>query len=174
MKLRVSLFAVLFGLLFLTTDVAIAQSIKPEDRPASEQSLKDLVNEVRQLRAMLQRVNQTVYKTNIAIERLKFQQDQVSRLSRELDSLRESLAETRAQVSKFKDVMGRVETDIKNGFRNPDELTSLKEEVEVITQRELRLAQKETQLMNDLSMERSKLLELTEKLNTLELELTPK
>jgi hypothetical protein len=41
----------------------------------------------------------------------------------------------------------------------------------VLIQRELRLAQRETQLMNDLSVERSKLMELNEKLNTLELEL---
>ncbi|HEX6732442.1 MAG TPA: hypothetical protein VF074_20660, partial [Pyrinomonadaceae bacterium] len=140
-------------------------------RPASEKSLSALVDEVRQLRAMLQKVNQTVYKTNIVIERLKFQQEQVARISREVDNVRESLAEIRAQSTKMKETMGRMETEVKNGHRNPDELTDFKQELEVMTQRELRLAQRETQLMNDLSMERSKLMELTERLNTLELEL---
>jgi hypothetical protein len=120
---------------------------------------------------MLQRINQTVYKTNIVIERLKFQQEQVARISREVDNVRESLAELRAQATKMRELMGRMETEVKNGMRNPDVLTDFKQEFEVMTQRELRLAQRETQLMNDLSMERSKLMELTERLNTLELEL---
>jgi len=38
-------------------------------------------------------------------------------------------------------------------------------------QRELRFAQRETQLMNDLSIERSKLLELNDRLTKLELEI---
>jgi uncharacterized phage infection (PIP) family protein YhgE len=171
MKRSIRLLTLAIGLLLLTANSSSAQAVKPEDRPASEKSLSDLVNEVRQLRAMLQRINQTVYKTNIVIERLKFQQEQVARISREVDSVRESLAELRAQASKMRELMGRIETEVKNGMRNPDVLTDFKQEFEVITQRELRLAQRETQLMNDLSMERSKLMELTERLNTLELEL---
>lgn len=171
MKIRIALFAFAVGFLLLTTGQTVAQSLKTEDRPASEKSLSDLVNEVRQLRAMLQRVNQTVYKTNIVIERLKFQQEQVARLSREVDNVRESLAELRAQSTKMRGLMGRMETEVKNGMRNPDVLTDFKQEFEVMTQRELRLARRETQLMNELSMERSKLMELTERLNTLELEL---
>jgi len=171
MKTRIALFAFAVGCLFLTAGQTIAQSVKPEDRPASEQSLKDLVSEVRQLRAMLQRVNQTVYKTNVVIERLKFQQEQVVRLSREIDNVRENLAEMRMQATKMKEHIGRVETGIERGWYKPDELAGLKQEMDVITQRELRLAQRETQLMNDLAVERSKLMELSERLNTLELEL---
>jgi myosin heavy subunit len=171
MKTQIALFAFAVSFLFLTPGQTIAQSVKPEDRPASEQSLKDLVNEVRQLRATLQRLNQTVHKTNIVIERLKFQQEQVTRLSREVDSVRESLAELRAQTTKMKELVGRVETDVESGARDPGVLKDLKAESEVMTQRELRLAQRETQLMNELAMERSKLMELTDRLNSLELEL---
>ena len=171
MKIRIALFAFAVGFLLLTTGQTVAQSVKPEDRPASEQSLKDLVNEVRQLRAMLQRVNQTVYKTNVVLERLKFQQEQVARLSRELDDVRENLADMRMQSTKMKELLSRVETGVETGVKNPDDVTALKWELQVITQRELRLGQRETQLMNDLAVERSKLMELTERLNTLELEL---
>jgi hypothetical protein len=171
MKIRIALFAFAVGFLLLTANSTIAQSVKPEDRPASEQSLKDLVNEVRQLRAMLQRVNQTAYKTNVVLERLKFQQEQVARLSRELDDVRENLADMRMQATKMKELLSRVETGVETGVKNPDDVTALKQEMQVITQRELRLAQRETQLMHDLAVERSKLMELNERLNTLELEL---
>lgn len=171
MKTRIALFAFAVSFLFLTPGQTIAQSVKPEDRPASEQSLKDLVNEVRQLRAMLQRVNQTVHKTNVVLERMKLQQEQVTRLSRELANVRENLADIRMQAIKMKELMGRVETGVAAGNKDPDELAGLKQEMEVITQRELRLAQRETQLMNELSMDRSKLMELTDRLNSLELEL---
>ena len=171
MKSTIGLLAFVVGFLFLAENSATAQSPRPEDRPASEQSLKDLVNEVRQLRAMLQRVNQTVYKTNIVIERLKFQQDQVARLSRELDNVRENLADIRMQATKMKDLIGRVETGVEKGLKDPDDLSNLKQELDVINQREQRLAQRETQLTNELTIERSKLMELTDRLNTLELEL---
>jgi uncharacterized phage infection (PIP) family protein YhgE len=171
MKSFIRLLTLTIGLLLLTANSSSAQAVKPEDRPASEKSLSALVDEVRQLRAMLQRVNQTVYKTNIMIERLKFQQEQVARLSRELDNVRENMADMRMQATKMKELLPRVEAGIENGMKHPDDLAGLKQEIEVITQRELRLAQRETQLMNELSMERSKLMELTERLNTLELEL---
>lgn len=171
MKRSIGLLPLAVGFLFLSANSTTAQSIKPEDRPASEKSLKDLVNEVRQLRAMLQRVNQTLYKTSVALERLKFQQEQVARLSREIEGVRENLADIRMQAGKMKELMGRVETGVEAGVKNPDDLAAMKHEFEVISQRELRLAQRETQLMNELSMERSKLMELNERLNTLELEL---
>ena len=46
-----------------------------------------------------------------------------------------------------------------------------KEISDVLVQWEMRLAQRETQMTNDLSIERSKLMELNEQLTKLELEL---
>ena len=171
MKRSIGLLTLAVGLLLLTANPATAQAVKAEDRPASEKSLSALVDEVRQLRALLQRISQTAYKTNIVIERFKSQQDLVARISNELDSVRENLVELKMQSTKIKELVGRTETGVEGGVKNPDDLAAWKRELDVIIQREGRFAQRETQLMNDLAVERSKLMELTERLNTLELEL---
>ena len=60
-------------LLFLTSATALAQGTSAS-RPTSEQSLQELVREVRQLRTTLQRINTAMYKGHVLIERLKLQQ----------------------------------------------------------------------------------------------------
>lgn len=172
MKRSITLVLLSLAILFVTANATAAQAtnLGGSARPTQEQSLQELVNEVRQLRAMLQRVNVTVYRTNVALERLKFQQEQVAHLSRELDDAREKLADVRLQISKMREVVGQVESRVAAGTDNPDDLTALKKELESTMQRELRFAQRETQLMNDLSIERSKLMELNDRLTKLELE----
>src|SRR6188474_1255118 len=86
---------------------ASAQSVKTQ--PSSEQSLQELVTEVRQLRAMLQRMNVAVYKGQVLLERLKLQQEQVFRLSRELAETRESLSEVRGRQMGLRDSLRRFE-----------------------------------------------------------------
>lgn len=172
MKRLFTLVVLSVGILCLNPNSTSAQTTNagPGARPTEEQSLQDLVNEVRQLRAMLQRVTITNYKANIVVERLKFQQDMVSRLSHELNDVRESLADTRASVARMREQASRFQAGVESGVRNPDELAAMKLEVEAANQRETRLAMRETQLMNDLSTERMRLAELNEQLTKLELE----
>ena len=176
MKRSIRLAALTVAVLFLTGNLASAQStnLGGGARPTQEQSLQDLVNEVRQLRAMLQRVNTTVYRTNVVVERMKLQNELVSRGTRDLDDLRERLGDTRVEIMKLKDTVKQIEADAEAGVRNPEGLATTKLELENAIQRELRLVRRETQLTNDLSIERLKLFELNDKLNKLEMELKPR
>jgi predicted nucleic acid-binding Zn-ribbon protein len=172
MKKFFTLVALLIGLLCSTSNAASAQATTAGSRsgPTQEQSLQDLVNEVRQLRAMLQRVTITNYKANIVVERLKFQQEMVTRLSRELNDVRENLADTRTTVARMREQVSRFQAGVDSGVRNADELAAIKLEVDAANQREARLAMRETQVMTDLSTERMRLAELNEQLTKLELE----
>lgn len=172
---RLITFALLsVGFLFSNANWIRAQNPAVRPQPSQEQSLKELVDEVRQLRAMLQRVNTTYYRTNVVVERMKLQQELVSRASRDLDDVRDNLGETRVNILKLKEVVKGFEADVQAGGRDANELATVKLELENAVQRELRLVQRETQLSNDLSIERLKLFELNDKLNKLELELTPR
>ena len=133
----------------------------------SEQSLQELVTEVRQLRATLQRLNAAVYKSQVMLERVKLQQEQVTRLERELRDTRENLSDLRSHQLRITEILGRVEAGIEAGVINEKERTSLKGELEVISQREQRASSRETQLANELETERAKLNELNDKLNLL-------
>ena len=143
-------------------------------RPTSEQSLEELVREVRQLRATLQRMNTTVYKGQVLLERFKLQQEQVSRMSRELNEAREQLQDMKAETLKWREALILAEQGLEAGLKNPNDLPKLRKQIEVMSQREQRLAARETQLANELEAERAKLNELNDRLNMLESELTPK
>ena len=71
-------------------------------RPSSEQSLQELVAEVRQLRATLQRMNAAVYKGHVLHERLKLQQEQVTRIARDLGQVREEIQELKSVQQRIK------------------------------------------------------------------------
>ena len=102
MKQSLVCFLFLLVLFFLTPDVSAQTATS---RATSEQSLQELVREVRQLRAALQRINTTMYKSQVLLERMKFQQEQVGRMSRELAETRETLSEIRAGLVRLKEML---------------------------------------------------------------------
>ena len=172
MKLSLVCFLFLLVSLFVSPEQALAQATA--SRPTSEQSLQELVREVRQLRTTLQRINSAMYKSQVMLERLKFQQEQVARMSRDLADTRETLSEIRAGQSRLKEMLPKAEAGVETGIKHPGELAGIKAEFEHLKDREQRLVTREAQLSNDLELERAKLNELNDRLNALELELFPK
>jgi chromosome segregation ATPase len=171
MKLSLVCFLFLLVSFFVTPQKALAQATA--SRPTSEQSLQELVREVRQLRATLQRINSAMYKGQVMIERLKLQQDQVARISRELAQIREELSEIRSHQSRFKEALTSMEAGVEAGTRKREELQDLKMQLETFRDREERMTAREMRLSNELELERAKLNDLNDRLNALELELTP-
>ena len=172
MKLSLVCFLFLLVSLFVTPENAVAQA--NTTRPTSEQSLQELVSEVRQLRATLQRINSAMYKGQVMLERLKLQQEQVSRMTRELAEARESLSEMRTHQNKLNDLLLKTEVTVLKGERHPSEVAQLRGELEMLKEREQRLAAREVRLASDLEMERARLNDLNDRLNAFELELAPK
>ena len=170
--MKLSLVCFLFLLVFFVSpEKALAQVNTA--RPTSEQSLQDLVREVRQLRAALQRINTTMYRSQVLLERMKFQQEQVARMSRELAETRETLSEIRAGLTRLKEMMPKTESGVEAGEKHPSELAGIKAELEHLKEREQRLITREGQLSTDLELERAKLNELNDRLNAFEAELAP-
>ena len=159
-------------LLFLMSGTALAQATSTS-RPTSEQSLEELVREVRQLRTTLQRINTAMYKGNVMIERLKLQQEQVARITRELADTRENLSEIKSHQTRLSDVLPKTEAGVDTGVKHPGEVAGIKSELEMLKEREQRLIAREARLANDLELERARLNDLNDRLNALELELTP-
>ena len=166
-RLLVCLSVLIFCTLFLTP----ANSLAQVTTATSEQSLQELVKEVRQLRAALQRMNATVYKGQVMLERLKLHQEQVVRIERELRDTRDNLSELRGQEIKTKAMLGRASAGVKAVSVEETELVSLKAEFKMLNQRQQRAMMRESQLAHELETERNKLNELNNKLNLLEHEL---
>jgi chromosome segregation ATPase len=172
--MKLSLVCLFTMVILIAPGRAMAQSAESNvARPTSEQSLQDLVREMRQLRVMLQRMNATTYKSNVLLERLKLQQEQVSQMSRELYNIRDQLSEIRSHNARLKEAVRQLEASVELGTKHPEEVASLKGEIEMLNQREQRAAAREAQLANDLEFERAKLNDLNDRLNALELEMAP-
>ncbi len=154
---------------------ASAQQAQRDVRPSSEQSLQELVAEVRQLRAALQRMNAAVYKGQVLLERLKLQQEQVTRLSRELAQARDEVQDLRGAQQRIKELLPRVQEGVEAGTKSPSEIAEMKRELEQLGQREHWSMMRETRLNTELDAERATLNELNDKLNALvEIEMAPK
>lgn len=166
----------LFVVLICATVNAFAQQpTKSGLGPSSEQSLQELVAEVRQLRATLQRMNAAVYKGQVLLERVKLQQEQVNRISRELAQVREDVQELRTAQHRIKEVIPRMQQGVDAGTKEPGELIELKTELEQLGLREQRLVVRESRLATDLEGANAILNDLNDKLNALvELEMTAK
>lgn len=174
MKLSLVCFLFLVVSFVVTPDKVLGQSSSTNaSRPTSEQSLQELVREVRQLRATLQRINTAMYKGQVLLERFKLQQEQVARMTRELADARETLIEIKAHQTRLNELMTKVEAGIEKGERHPSELASIRAELESLKEREPRLLAREVRLVNELEMERARLNELNDRLNLLESELVP-
>src|SRR6476661_7827175 len=80
-------------LIILTSIVAFAQTTtKPSSTSAdSDQLLKDILIEVRQMRADLQRSNVYSHRSQVLLERIKVEQDQIARLTREVADARDQI-----------------------------------------------------------------------------------
>lgn len=156
---------------FLIPARGLAQS-KTAVQPTPEQSLQELVTEVRQLRATLQRMNAAIYKGQVMLERLKLQHEQVTRISRELRDARDSLSELRAQQTRMKEMLGRVETDIARGLQRDEDRSNLKAEIGMLSQREHRMIIREAQLASELRIGQSKLDGLNHQLLLVEQEMS--
>ena len=169
---RSMFFFVLFACMFVSAHVVKSQTVK---NPTSEQSLQELVTEVRQLRATLQRMNTAVYKGQVLLERLKLQQEQVTRLSRELGEIREGIYNVRGERARIREQTKVVKEGVEAGARHPSELASLNMEMEQLVQREERMIAREARFAADLETEHAILNDLNNKLNALvEIEMTPK
>lgn len=172
--MRRSIFVFVF-FIGVFVNASAQQSQREVVRPSSEQSLQELVTEVRQLRATLQRMNAAIYRGQVMLERVKLQQEQVNRLSRDLSDVREQLNEVRGQQSKMRETLRRMEAGVEVGIKHPNEAEGWKAEIEQMSQREQRLALRETQLASEVEAARAILNELNDKLNSLvEIEMTPK
>ena len=144
-------------------------------RPTSEQSLQELVTEVRQLRATLQRMNAAVYKGQVLLERLKLQQEQVTRISRELTEIREQIYDVRAARAKIREQLKQLKEGIETGVRDRGELAALNLEMEQLAEREERLIAREARFATDLDRENTALGSLNHQLNFLvDQEMAPK
>jgi uncharacterized protein YlxW (UPF0749 family) len=132
--------------------------------------MQELLSEVRQLRIAFQRLSLTSFRTQVMVERLRLQQEQVGRLNTELSGVRNKLGEVRAQNSRMQSVMGDVVQKVDSGVAPPSEMNAMKAAIEEFKKLEQTLIEREIELSNELNTERANLGDLNQRLDALERE----
>ena len=151
---------------------AFAQS-KPA--PASAQSdsevLREILNEVRLLRAELVRLNVNAQRMQALLDRMKMQQDQAGRLTHELGNTRDELSAIRNKQDRLKEALEAAEKRFAAGVAGDNEIKALTAELKSLREREQLLMGREPLLSAQLNSTMATLTELNARLDELEREI---
>jgi chromosome segregation ATPase len=165
-------------LCFALCGVASAQD---KDTPwrstGDEQVLEALLKEVRLMRISLDRAtsaNLNSYRAQISVERFRIQQEHVDRLARQLETVKNDLAEmttARRQLterSKELEEIIRAGTNTEQSKEAENELRDLKYAMEQQREKEQARREQEGRLITEMQTEQVKLAELNSQLDRLE------
>ena len=170
----VYIFICLIGVLVLGSPQTYAQS-DASARAAQanqEQAIKELLDEVRQLRLEVRRITSTAYRAQATMERLRLQQEQVNRLTLELSKVQTQIADHRSRRAGLKEVLPDLEKKVEAGVTPDRELKAIKMDLEDLDKREPELIERESKLIADLNTERVNLGELKGRLDEIEREMS--
>jgi len=166
-----SVIAFLFGSL-IPCATALAQ--RPADAPTEATALRELLDEVRLLRQVLQTSSLVSVRANILLARNQAQQERIGQIERQLTDARTSARDSEAQVAQFADYATQAEESL--ATENDPAKRAEKEEqlrqynlVRSQVKRSIDMQhERETELTTALAQEQSKLEQLQRGLDAIE------
>jgi len=140
-------------------------------------TIQALLNEVRQLRLAIQRSNLNSYRAQVALERLRLQQQEVDRLNDKLGAAREQIAILQREKSNVSGEIQRLEGQLsqeadpskRRELENQQQMTKLA--LARLPEMMSQARETESLLSGQLQMEQAKLNELNDRLDTFQKEL---
>src|SRR5713226_1841979 len=164
---------------YVSPTSAQAQSNKPAESMQGDrdQTLKQLLTEVRELRLAVQRATVNNTRFQMLIERVRVQQAHVDALSRELENVHSQVAEIKAAKPQMEQQIKDAE-DLLDRTPDPNAHAELESRIKVVkgnlarlSQEDERLRSRETALDTDLQAAQGKLNELNGQLDSLMVDL---
>jgi predicted nucleic acid-binding Zn-ribbon protein len=159
----------LISLLVCVSFTALAQTPAPD-----VQTLQSLLAEVHQLRIALERSTQIAPRIQIAVERLKMQQEQVGRVAKDVDDARRELDHFRTEQSRIQQRVQSIGNAVTE-TADPDKRKDLNNALDISKQeadqaeKSVQQAQvREGELTSQLQSDQAKLTELNDRLNQIE------
>ena len=163
----------------LLTGLSVVQGVKGQNnKPAEEkEAIQELLSEVRMLRQALQtlhRMNLDSYRSQLLVDRIRVNREDVRRLTSSLNETRDTLAKTQNTIPQFVDRLKLLENQVlleadqQRRANLEFEVRRTKEGIELYKSQIEPLKEREQQLAADLNTEKSKLQELESRLDLLE------
>ena len=161
----ITLFVVGFFAVVVAPDTMAQTASKPDP------VVKELLNEVQQLRIALQQISVSAYRGQIMVERLRLQQESVNRVSRELQDVRAGIAELKAFEPVAKERLDDAEEQFIRGVISEPKVKDVRAGLVDLKRRRQSLDEREVQLSIELTQERNNLADLNKRLEELEREM---
>jgi chromosome segregation ATPase len=163
----------LITFIVLGSQQSYAQSTASSRSPQlnQEQILKELLDEIRQLRIDLSRMRSSAFRSQMVFEQLRLQQEQVNRLTIELNRVNTEIRDLQSAQPGLQVKIEGLEKKVETGLVSPSELKAAKAEMDRLSQREQSLMEREPQLTAELSAERGNLEALKARLDEIEREI---
>lgn len=169
--MKKSLVCNLFFAFALCCVVSVAISAQTTSPGVSEQKFQELINEVRQLRIEVQRLNASAQRTQLLLERSRTQQEIVSRLTQRLSDTRDEIGKIRKRQVIMKESLANAEKQKEAGVQSEAESKAINAELNGLSQQEQTLLDRELQVSSELEAERANLNDLKTRLDKLEQEI---
>ena len=163
---RIYLLITAVGILLFSSSADLAQTT---DR--TDQTISDLLKEVRLLRKDLRQITASAYRANTLIERLRLQQGQINRLTQELNNVHSQLAEIKYSRNDLTAKLKELEKNVDAGLTPPAEIEAVKTTLANLDRREAELMTRDAQLGAELTTQQGALDDLSNKLDNIEREL---
>ena len=151
------------------TDRNVAVTPKPDG-----QVFQEMLEELRQLRATVQRGQQNTFHGQLKLEEIRYAQDRRDRLTRELNEVRANLAGLREQLPQLQNQSREAElqisreNDAQRRAQMEAEMNSFKGMIEQQRVHQTRQQEREGQLETEMRKEEADLNKLKEELRTIE------
>jgi hypothetical protein len=164
---------IILGCVSFNNPRALTASVNQSLQSENGQQMQALVNEVRQLRIAIERSNLSAYQAQVTLERIRWQQPRVDRMTEKLEEVRAEIADLRSRQAsapedlKYIENELRKETDPAKRRELEQALQLLKRQPEYVVQ----LEQQESRLLAQLQPEQARLNELNERLEAAQKEL---
>ena len=161
----VTLFAIALVAVVVAPDCQAQTGSKPD------QVVQELLSEVHQLRIAMQQMSVNAYRGQIMVERLRLQQESVSRLSRDLQDVRSGITELTALEPVAKERVADAEDQFERGVIGEPRVKEIRANLADLKRRIQSLVEREVQLSIELTQERNNLADLNKRLEEIEREM---
>jgi chromosome segregation ATPase len=169
---RMMFVAVVFLLLFTAAQSAAAQ-VKREPDPTMAEMLQE-VRMLRQALQTLQRMSVDTYRSQLLVDRIRVNREDIRRLTESLNSTRDTLAKTQSTIPQFIERQKllekqlQIEVDLNRRNELEFEARRAKDAIEVYKSQIEPLKEREQQMVSELNAAKAKVEELENRLDLLE------
>lgn len=145
-------------------------------RPSQDQTLQDLLKEVRQLRLAVERTNFNLFRAQVLVGRIRLQQDRIDRLTQQIEEIRTQSADNKSNQSRLQDRIKELDSRIsqERDLTLRTQFESEQKEMKFLVEQqgawEEQQRQRENQLSIQMQAEQEKLRRLNDRLDALERE----